>query len=272
VVPTVEREQATRWPDAIGGALLVLAIGALAYGLVEVPSVGWHAPATTTSWIIAAVALVMFVWRSARHPSPVVDLAMLCHGPFAWSNIAVLLTSVAFAIELLSLVLLFQQQWHWSALKTGFAIAPGPCMVPIFALLGQRLAHKIRVGVVAAIGAAMIGIGAIAFVMLVGGTSPAYVTGALPAWMAVGMGVGLAFPSMFAAATACLPAERASTGSAVINMARQLGFVLGTSILVALAGLSTAPNPLRDGWWFAAAVAAIGALAALRITPRGART
>jgi hypothetical protein len=39
--------------------------------------------------------------------------------------------SIAFGGFLLSLVLWEQGVWHWSAMKIGLAIAPGPFMVPV---------------------------------------------------------------------------------------------------------------------------------------------
>ena len=46
-----------------------------------------------------------------------------------------LLFSIAFGGMLLSRVLWAQDVWHWSALTTGFSIAPGPIMVPLFSFL-----------------------------------------------------------------------------------------------------------------------------------------
>lgn len=269
-IPAPPREASRRWPDLLGGLFLVAAIGALVLGLVDVPERGWWSPVSGACWTIAAAALAGFVHRSARHPAPIVDLAMLRHRTFAWANVAVLLASVAFAIELVSIVLLLQQRWRWSVIATGLAIAPGPCMVPIFALVGQRLARRFPIGVIAALGAAAMAAGALLFAALGDGS---YAGGALPAWLVCGVGVGLAFPSIFAAATSGLPAHQAATGSAVVNMARQLGLALGTSALVAIAGLAAAggaANPLLGGWWFAGGAAVAAGLAALRMTPRAA--
>ena len=58
---------------------------------------------------------------------------------FAWSNATAVLFSVAFGAGLLAAVLWLEDVWGWSALRTGLAIAPGPMMVPIFAVVAQRL-------------------------------------------------------------------------------------------------------------------------------------
>ena len=54
--------------------------------------------------------------------------------PFAWANISMFLVSIAFAAQLLGLVLWMQEGWDWTALRTGLAIAPGPSMVSVTAL------------------------------------------------------------------------------------------------------------------------------------------
>ncbi len=65
---------------------------------------------------------------------------------------------------------------------------------------------------------------------------PDYLRDVLPGMLLTGTGVGLALPTLFAAASASLPAARFATGSAVINMARQIGFVIGVAVLVAILG------------------------------------
>ena len=77
---------------------------------------------------------------SARHPAPVIEPALLRVRAFAWSNVTALLFAVPFAAALLTNILWMQQVWHYSAIRTGFAIAPGPMMVPIFAAVAHRLA------------------------------------------------------------------------------------------------------------------------------------
>ena len=73
----------------------------------------------------------------------------------------------------------------------------------------------------------------------------------MPGLILAGAGAGLTQAPLFAAASS-LPANRATTGSGVLNMARQTGSALGVAMLVAL--LATAhPNELASyhhGWWF----------------------
>jgi hypothetical protein len=58
------------------------------------------------------------------------------------------------------------------------------------------------------------------------------VTGFLPGLILGGIGAGLTQAPLFAAAST-LPGHRATTGSAVLNMARQVGSAVGVAALVA---------------------------------------
>jgi len=58
----------------------------------------------------------------------------------------------------------------------------------------------------------------------------------LPGALLVGIGVGLTLPTLVAVASTSLPPERFATGSGVVTMARQVGFTLGVSVLVAVLG------------------------------------
>lgn len=59
-----------------------------------------------------------------------------------------------------------------------------------------------------------------------------------------------------------LPASSFSTGSAVINMIRQIGSAVGVAILVAIVGAHASPHEhmtaLRLAWWTMAAVTVFG--------------
>jgi pheromone shutdown protein TraB len=89
--------------------------------------------------------------------------------------------------------------------------------------------------------------------------------------LVIGAGVGLAVPTILSAATADLPPTRASTGSAVVNMSRQIGASLGVSLLVAILASASVAHDVQAafvwGWWAIVITAFVGALTALGMTP-----
>src|SRR3954454_15225983 len=151
-VPRSRDGSVTRLPDLLGALLLALAIGALTLGVVKGPDWGWAAGRTDVAWAVTGAGLIGFVVSSARHPAPVIAPALLRVRAFAWSNVTALLFSVPFAAALLTTVLWMQQVWHYSAIETGFAVAPGPMMVPLFAVVAHRLSRRVPIGALVALG------------------------------------------------------------------------------------------------------------------------
>jgi EmrB/QacA subfamily drug resistance transporter len=270
-IPDSRDPQVGRVPDLLGAAVLAFGIGALALGLVQAPEWGWTSPRTIVALVLAVAAVALFWVRSLRHPMPVVEPALLRVPAFAWSNATAILFSVGFAANLLLAVLWMQQVWGYSPIRTGLAIAPGPLMVPIFAAVAQALAGRVPVGRLAAFGSLLVGVGAVLVAASVG-AEPAYATEILPGWLIGGVGVGFALPTILSAATADLPAERSATGSAVVNMSRQVGTVLGVSLLVALLGNPSGYAEAHTGFtrvWLAVGVSSLlAAAAAIGMTPR----
>lgn len=246
LVPDSRDRAVTRMPDLLGAVVLTAAIGLLALGLVKVDD--W--PGLRTGLVLAAAALgaVGFWIRSRRHAHPVIEPELLRLREFAWSNAAVLVFSVGFAANLLSVILWMQNVWQYSALRTGLGVAPGPLMVPLAAIAAAKLAGRgIPVGRIAALGCLLCVASVLAMASMVD-AAPDYAGALLPGWLVGGIGVGLALPTILSTATAGLPPHRFSTGSAVVNMSRQIGSVLGISILVAIMGTPRTYSDAHDAF------------------------
>ena len=270
VIPDSRDTAVARMPDLVGSLLVALGIGAVALALVKGPTWGWTSTRDLATFAVGLVSVVGFWVRSERHPLPVVEPALLRVRAFAWANVTAVLFNIAFAGALLAMVLWLQDVWHYSAVKTGLAIAPGPLMVPVFAAVSQRVAHRVPVGLLAALGSALFGVGGVVLLLSVG-PQPSYAADILPGWLIGGVGVGFALPTIMSAATADLPPARSATGSAVITMSRQIGLVFGVSLLVAVLGTPSGYLAVHAAfqhvWWVLAGVAGLAALTAVGMTP-----
>ena len=260
-------------PDFGGAVLFAASIGLLALGLVKSPEWGWGSFETIGVLAASAVLALIFVWRSRHHLSPVIDPALLKIRTFMWANAAMLLFNVAFAATMLIVVLWLQQVWGWSALLTGMAIAPGPAMVPITVALTSRFLPKVTPSRLVVLGSVLFGLGA-SIVALSIGTEPNYWT-FLPGWVIGGIGVGFAMPNLMAGAAHDLPPTQTSTCSAIITMARQIGFVIGISVLFAIVGDKQgldATESFRVAMWVSVVVLVFSALAGLGMASRRVRS
>jgi EmrB/QacA subfamily drug resistance transporter len=263
-----------RVPDLLGAVYLAVGVGALALALVKGPDWGWASAADSGAFAVAVMATAAFWLRSGGHDLPVIELSLLRVRAFAWSNITTALFNVGFGAALLAMVLWLQEAWHYSAIRTGLAVAPGPLMVPVFAAVGQRLAKRVAPGVLVAIGCVLFAGGTLVAATSVG-AHPSYAADLLPGWIIGGIGVGFAFPTIMSAATADLPAARASTGSAVVSMSRQIGLVLGVSLFVAILGAPVGYPALhtafQHAWYMIAAATLAAAVTAGGMNPRALR-
>jgi EmrB/QacA subfamily drug resistance transporter len=263
LVPDVRHNQGAPRPDLIGALMLAVSVGALVLALVQSNDWGWSSARTVSAFISAAAALAVFVGFSRRHPHPVIDPALFRLRSFTSVNIATLLFNGSFGAGLLLAILWMQQGWGYSALETGFAIAAGPLVVPVASIVAARLFGHVSPARLIATGGVVVTLGSL-WLLAALSAEPSYATTVLPGWLVIGVGVGLGFPNLVAAATSTLPPAQASTGSGIISMSRQVGLVLGVSILVSILGTGVADlDKVRWAWVFVAATALASSVAAL---------
>lgn len=261
-VPDVRHNEGAKRPDLTGAAILAVAIGALVLGLVKGNEWGWSSGGVLTSLAVSASGLAVFSWLTTHHPSPVIDPALLKIRTFVLANVATLLFHIGFGVTLLAGILWMQQTWDYSAVRTGLGVAAGPVMVPITALLAQRYLPQVRAGLLVAIGCVTAAIAA-AWMSISLSLEPAYATTFLPPWLVMGMAVGLTMPNLLASATSTLPPEQTSTGGGVVTMSRQIGMVLGVSLLVTIIGTGAqVTDTFRAAWSLVAVASGLAGAAA----------
>jgi EmrB/QacA subfamily drug resistance transporter len=264
LAPEVRDARATRLPDILGIALLVAAVGLLTLGLTQGQRWGWD-ERVLGAFAAAAVLGAVFLRRCARHPAPVVELALLRVPAFALAGLSTLLFSAGFAGLLLGNVLWFTEVWDYSVLKAGFAFAPGPLLAATAAVTSGRLADGRQPAAFGAVGGFVFAAGCLWFITHAG-AHPDYLGAILPGQVLTGTGVGLLLPSFTATAAATLRPEQLATGIGVQTMCRQIGAALGLAAWVAIVGTPSpadAVDAFGSGWVFMAVVAVLAALALL---------
>jgi EmrB/QacA subfamily drug resistance transporter len=270
VVPESKDQHSRGRPDLAGAALLAAAVGLVAFALVKAPDWGWGS-ARFIAVLAASIACGgIMIWRSREHHSPVIELGLLRSRSFSGAFIASILYYAAFGAFVLNTVEFLTGVWHYSAIRAGLGIAPGPLMVLPFArVIAPRLAVWLGgPGRVAVIGC-LVNAGAMTLWLTEIQAHPAYLTHLLPAQLLGGAGVGLTIPSLLGAGSVSLTPDRFGTGSGVLNMARQVGTVLGVAALVAILA-HVGPDPIATfrhaielviGFFAAAGIAAAALLA-----------
>ena len=193
------------------------------------------------------------------------DLSLLRIRSLAVANVLTLIGAAGFYAYVLCNVLFLTSVWGYSVLQAGLAITPGPFIAAAVAGPAGKLADRIGPRWVLVVGGAIWAAGVAMLINRVG-LEPDFLSEWLPAMIVLGIGAGITFPVVGAAAVASVSGGRFATATGLNSIARQLGAVLGVSILVAIIG-TPSPAEVADafdrGWTFAAACfigCAVGAL------------
>jgi EmrB/QacA subfamily drug resistance transporter len=248
-----------RMPDLVGAAMLVVAVGALALGIVKAPDWGWTSARVVAAWSVASLFMAACAVRSARHPAPVLEPAILRIRTFSTANSAFFVFSIGFYALLLGNILFLTEVWRYSLMQAGFAVTPAALMAAVAAAAGGRLVERFGSRLVA-VPALVLFCGA-CLAYHAAGPRPDYLGHWLPAQLVSGTSIGLTFAGLTSASVLDLPPARLATGTAISSCVRQIGAVVGIAGLVAVLAVSS-PRELLSAFehaWMLMACTALGA-------------
>ncbi len=265
LLPEVRQLVGSRFPDAMSAVSLLAAVASLVLATVQGPQWGWGDRRTVALFVVAVAAGAVCVQRTLRATTPIIEKSLFQSRPFAGSTVAAVVYFGGFAVFLVGNSLFLENAWHYSPLRTGLAVAPVP-VTSIALVAGAGVIAK-RFGRTqpAVVGTLLMTAAAVYWIATVE-ANPHYWTAMLPGMVLMGVSSGLAQAAMFAAPNS-LPADRASTGSAVVNLSSRVGSAIGVAVLVAL----TATNESIAGYdhaWIVLAVAGVLAATALLLGAR----
>lgn len=254
-----------RMPDLFGAALLA---GALGLGTTAIIKAAEWGAGSTSLWVTIAGCLVLlagFIVSSRRHPSPLLEASLLRSRPFVIANVVTIAAGMGFYAYMLTNILWLQYVWHYSVLQAGLSLAPAAFVAAAVAAVLGPVASRRGYRFIIFAGAVVWMLAYLWYVTMVG-PEPAFLRHWLPGQVLSGLGAGICLPLLGSAALEALPGGRFGTASAVVSSARQIGGVLGISLLVVVLGTPTPASAVglfRDGWRFSIACFAVCALLVL---------
>lgn len=270
VLPAPAGDSARSHPDYGGAALLAGSLALVVLAISQGGSWGWATPGVIGALGGAVVLGVTFLYRSAHHNEPVLDLTLFRSRPFTVANGATFVYGMGFFAMLLGNILFLTSVWHFSTLRAGLLVTPGPIVVAIVSGRAGKIAAKVGFRPVLLVGFAFFTAGLCWYRIRVG-IHPDYPAEMLPGQLIAGLGIGLTFPILGAAAVSTLPFARFSVGSAVGQTGRQIGGAIGVAILVVLLGTPHGPAEALSGfdrvWTYAAITAVAAALICSLLVP-----
>src|SRR5450755_1095088 len=135
VIPESKDDHVRGRPDLLGAALLAASVGLVALALVKAPNWGWGSVGFIALLVASLACGAAMVARSRRHHSPVIELGLLRSRTFSGTFAVSILYYAGFGAFVLNSVEFLTGEWHYSAVRAGLAIGPGPLMVLPFARL-----------------------------------------------------------------------------------------------------------------------------------------
>jgi DHA2 family methylenomycin A resistance protein-like MFS transporter len=249
---------AARRIDLAGQTLAVIALIGLTYAVVECGSQGWTSVTVITGLAMAVVAGGLFVMVEARHPQPLLPLALLRNAVVNVSALTGLSLNFGYYGLMFAMSLFFQNARHDTPLETGLAFLPMTAVVTVANVASGSLTARFGYRLPMVVGQALAALGYVSLVFVRVESSALAV--ALPL-LTVGVGVALAVPSINTALLAHVDSSRIGIASGVLNTARQIGGALGVGLFGALVQ-SEFGNGV-DGLHLAAILAALVTLSSL---------
>lgn len=219
------RDQSHPGLDVPGALLSVAGLVALVYGLVEAPERGWGAPVTLASSIGGVALLIGFVAWEAKAAHPMLSMGLFRVKRYSGGALAT--TCVSFGLYSMLFLL---TQYLQSVLGLG-PEASGLRMLAIGTMvLGAPLSPKLvemtglKVTTVVGLLLCVAGLGSLAGL---GTSSDGLVLTALALF---GLGMGIALPAAVDGILTCSADRQAGAGSAIADIAMQVGGSLGIAV------------------------------------------
>jgi len=231
LVPESKDPTATGAVDWAGILTLSGSLFALNLALVRGEAWGWGSARIVLLFVAAGTLFAAFVVSELRVREPILDLRLFHSPAFARANSAIFLLGIGLLGSTYGLAVLLQTAWAYSPLKASFTILPFSLCAFLAGPIAGRLSDRIGIRVIAAPALAVFGASVLGLATL--GDDPAPGRVVVLAALA-GLGVGGSFPVLVGGAMATVTGPRAGVASGVVNVVRQVGFVVGVAVVEAI--------------------------------------
>jgi hypothetical protein len=231
-------------------------VSALVYAIIEAPDHGW-ASAESVAWFASAVVVLgAFIWWELHSTHPMLSLGLFKDKRFSVASAGVAFVYFAMFGTFFLLTQYLQLVLGYDAFAAGLAGLPFAAVLMLVAPQTPRLAARVGVNRVVALGLVLVAIGLTIFGRLQVDTP--YVLLVVP-MVIMATGMALCVSPLTGSIMSAVPLGRAGVGSAMNDTTRELGGALGVAVLgsivasrynaeiaSAIAGLPPASHALAD--------------------------
>lgn len=217
--------------DIPGVLIILIALASLTFALVEGQKYGWVSATILALFAVAVIGFAAFIFIELRLASPLAQLRLFRDRVFAAGNFIGLVISFGLLGVIFLLVLFLQIVLGFNALKAGLTLLPLPLAIIVVAPFAGRFTDRIGGRWILFGGTLITALGIYLMSDLSGVTDwPNLV---LP--LAVcGVGMGMVMAPTTTVVMESTPVEQSGMGAGILSTMRQIGAVMGLSVLAAI--------------------------------------
>jgi EmrB/QacA subfamily drug resistance transporter len=215
--------------DWVGALLAAMGLGVFTYAIIEAPSAGWASVQTLGGLAFGLALVATFLKWESRASHPLIDPRLFKHRAFAAGTLSITLQFFAFFGFIFLLLQYLQLVIDDSPLVAALSLIPMVFgMMPAARGIAPRLVRRLGTGRTCTVGL-VVAASALVWLSTLDASSSYWtlLIGLVP----LGAGMGLAMTPATSAVTDALPADKQGVGSAMNDLARELGGALGIAVL-----------------------------------------
>ena len=245
-VPESRDPDATGHFDWLGSAVIVLAVGGLAFGTIRGQQQGWGEPVARISLVVGALAAIAFPFLMLRRRDPLVPPRLFRSRNFTVTNLSTLVIYGALYVSFTFEGIFLIGTLGYNEQAAGIAGIPSSVLLVLFSTRFGKLAARHGPRLYMAVGPAIMALGLLWFVRIPS-DSAAWVFGGgegssilppadyfldiLPALVVFGAGLMIMVAPLTTALMTSVPERNAGVASAINNAISRVGSPLVTAVI-----------------------------------------
>lgn len=232
--------------DWIGGALVVVGLGALAYGLTLASEQGWAGVTVPGTLACAVLMLSLFVWREARVRHPMMPLELFRSSDFSGANVITLLLYFALGGAIFFIPFNLIRIQGYSAAEAGAAFLPFSLIMGVLSRWSGGLIDRYGARTLLTIGPAIVAVGFVLFA--VPGIGGSYWKTFFAPMVVTGFGLAVCVAPLTTSVMRAVDDDHAGVASGINNATARIAGMLAVAVLgiIAVAAFGKAVNERLD--------------------------
>ncbi len=217
--------------DLAGLVTFSAALLLIVFGLLRGNSEGWSSAVIVSALVAGAALLVVFVVVEARQERPMLDISLFRRPAFLGVSLATFAIGAGMFALFPYLSIYLQDVLGASPLGAGLRFLPLTAFVFVVPVVTRGIAQRAQPWVLASLGLLLV---SIALLLMHGLSTGSRWTALLPGFVVAGIGIGLANPTLAAAALRTVDPARSGMASGINNTFRLSGVAIGVAALGAV--------------------------------------